>query len=58
MKFILAILFGNLTSITCVIFAGLLALDNCDGWGWFLVVSLLHIKNTTTDNKPKKEESK
>lgn len=41
------------TSITCVIFAGLLALQGLGGWGWFLGVAVL-----TTVSTYKTEQSK
>lgn len=41
MKFFLANLSINLVSITCIVMAGLLALQDKGGWCWFLLLGLV-----------------
>lgn len=44
MKYALTTLASNATSITCVIFAGLLCLRGHPAWFWFLMVGFLTSK--------------
>ncbi|EIZ2110662.1 hypothetical protein MOQ95_005388 [Salmonella enterica] len=41
MKTMVMLALGFSTPIICAIFAGILALNGKDGWGWFLFVAAL-----------------
>ncbi|EEJ5470881.1 hypothetical protein AU693_003914 [Salmonella enterica subsp. diarizonae] len=41
MKTIVMLALGFSTPIICAIFAGILAFNGKDGWGWFLFVAVL-----------------
>ena len=45
MKFALALLVGNLPSLTCVFAAFYLAAKDKGGWGWFLFVAVLLMRS-------------
>lgn len=47
MKYILANLGVNLVALACVGFAGYLAINNKEGWGWFLFVGILTAASAT-----------
>jgi len=47
----LRILVMEATSIVCAVFAGLLALNGLDGWGWFLGIAVLSAVSSVKSEK-------
>lgn len=41
MKFPVSLIAANLISITCVVFAGIIATKGQTGWGWFLFCAVV-----------------
>lgn len=54
MKFILAIISSNLVSLACVGVAGYLAVNDKNGWGWFLFIALVCSGTVSLNSKADK----
>lgn len=51
------LLVANACSLTAIIFAGLLAMNEKAGWGWFLVIALLlFVYYSSSDHKTEDED--
>lgn len=53
MKYLLSILGVNIVAITCIGFAGYLAANDKNGWGWFLFAGLLCVGSASFKEPPR-----